>query len=91
MKPVIVIAPKCNWLLHAAYLAQELLTTFSEYFKAVQLQPSEIARKFTIYINDVQVFDRTEAAGFIEIKTLKRLIRDYVNPNKPLGHSDKKM
>jgi selenoprotein W-related protein len=93
MKPIIAIeyCPKCNWLLRAAYFAQELLTTFSEDLKAVQLQPSEIAGKFTIYINDVPIFDRKEAGGFIEIKGLKQLVRDHVNPDKPLGHSDKKM
>lgn len=93
MKPVIAIeyCPKCNWLLRAAYLAQELLTTFSEDLKAVQLQPSDIAGKFTIYINEVPIFDRKEAGGFIEIKALKQLVRDHVNPDKPLGHSDKKM
>lgn len=93
MKPVITIeyCPKCNWLLRAAYLAQELLTTFSEDLKAVQLQPSEIAGKFTIYISDAPIFDRKEVGGFIEIKLLKQLVRDHVNPGKPLGHSDKKM
>ncbi|WP_262708459.1 Rdx family protein [Mucilaginibacter terrigena] len=32
MKPVITIeyCPKCNWLMRAAYMAQELLTTFSD-------------------------------------------------------------
>lgn len=93
MKPIICIeyCPKCNWLLRAAYFAQELLTTFSEDVKAVQLQPSDTAGKFSIYINDAQIFDRKEAGGFIEIKALKQLVRDYVNPDKPLGHSDKKM
>jgi len=93
MKHIITIeyCPKCNWLLRAAYFAQELLTTFSEDLKAVQLQPSDIAGKFTIYIDSVQVFDRKEAGGFIEIKALKQLVRDHVNPDKLLGHSDKKI
>lgn len=93
MKPVITIeyCPKCNWLLRAAYMAQELLTTFTEDVKAVQLQPSETSGKYAIYINDILVFDRKEAGGFIEIKALKQLIRDFVNPEKSLGHSDKKM
>lgn len=93
MKPVVTIeyCPKCNWLLRAAYMAQELLTTFNDDLKAVQLQPSETAGKYAIYINETLVFDRKEAGGFIEIKGLKQLIRDYVNPDKSLGHSDKKM
>ena len=92
MKPTITIeyCPKCNWLLRAAYIAQELLTTFADDLKAVQLQPSETAGKFAIFINDKLVFDRKEAGCFIEIKALKQLVRDIVNPERNLGHSDKK-
>lgn len=92
MKPIITIeyCPKCNWLLRAAYVAQELLTTFANDLKAVQLQPSETAGKYAIFINDSLVFDRKEAGHFIEITALKQLIRDHVNPTKLLGHSDKK-
>ena len=45
MKPVITIeyCPKCHWMLRAAYMAQELLTTFADELKGVLLQPSEIA------------------------------------------------
>ena len=92
MKPTITIeyCPKCNWLLRAAYMAQELLTTFVDDIKAVQLQPSETAGKYAIFVNDNQIFDRNESGHFIEIKALKQLIRDVVNPMKSLGHSDKK-
>ena len=92
MKPTISIeyCPKCNWMLRSAYMAQELLYTFSDDIKGVLLMPSETSGKFTIYINHQPVFDRKEAGGFIEIKELKQLIRDHVNPNKSLGHSDKK-
>ena len=92
MKPTITIeyCPKCNWLLRAAYMAQEILTTFVDDVKGVTLQPAEIGGMFTIYINGVQVFDRKENGGFIEIKALKQVIRDKINPEKTLGHSDKK-
>lgn len=92
MKPTITIeyCPKCNWLLRAAYMAQEILTTFGEDLKCVSLQPSEYSGRYTTYIDDKKVFDRKEAGGFVEIKSLKQLIRDVVNPDKNLGHSDKK-
>ena len=92
MKPTISIeyCPKCNWMLRSTYMAQELLTTFSEDIRGVLLMPSEISGKFTIYIDNQQVFDRKEAKGFLDIKELKQLIRDQVNPLKSLGHSDKK-
>ncbi len=92
MKPVIIIeyCPKCGWMLRAAYMAQELLTTFSEDIKGVLLQPSETSGTYFIAVNDEKVFDRKEAGGFPEIKELKQLIRDLVNPGKSLGHSDRK-
>ena len=91
MKPTIVIeyCPKCHWLLRAAYMAQELLTTFEDDLKSVTLQPSEIAGRYTITIDDKKIFDRKEFGGFPEIKELKQLVRDVVNPEKSLGHADK--
>ena len=92
MKPVISIeyCPKCGWLLRAAYMAQEILTTFSEDVKAVSLQPAEVSGTYTICINEEKIFDRKELGRFPEIKELKQLIRDSINPGKSLGHSDKK-
>jgi selenoprotein W-related protein len=92
MKPVVTIeyCPKCGWLLRAAYMAQELLTTFTEELKAVSLQPSEISGSFHISINADKIFDRKDYGGFPEIKELKQLVRDRVSPGKSLGHSDTK-
>ena len=41
MKPTITIeyCPKCHWLLRAAYMAQELLTTFDGELQSVTLEP----------------------------------------------------
>ncbi len=92
MKPTIVIeyCPKCGWLLKAAYMAQEILTTFTDDIKMVSLQPSEVAGRYTIFVNNKAIFDRKEQGHFPEIKELKQMIRDIVNPTKNLGHSDKK-
>jgi selenoprotein W-related protein len=92
MKPLITIeyCPKCGWLLRAAYMAQEILTTFSGDIKAVTLQPAEISGSFTISLNSEVIFDRKEQGRFPEIKELKQLIRDKAIPEKSLGHSDKK-
>lgn len=90
MKPDITIryCPKCGWLLRAAYMAQELLTTFADEVGSVTLRPSEIAGEYKILINDQEVFDRKRAGGFPEIKELKQIVRDVVSPGKSLGHSD---
>ena len=92
MKPVITIVycPKCGWLLRAAYIAQELLTTFSEDLQAVSLQPGIISGDFHISIGDKEIFDRKTHGGFPEIKYLKQLVRDEVHPGKDLGHADNK-
>lgn len=71
-------------------MAQELLTTFSEDLHGILLQPSELAGSYKLYIDDKIIFDRKEAGEFPEIKKLKQIVRDLVNPSKSLGHSDKK-
>jgi selenoprotein W-related protein len=92
MKPTVTIeyCPKCNWLLRAAYMAQEFLTTFADELYGVTLQPSETGGHYSIRVNDTVIFDRKEWGGFPEIKELKQLVRDKVSPEKNLGHSDKK-
>jgi len=92
MKPTITIeyCPKCNWLLRAAYMAQELLTTFTDELNGVTLKPSETGGHYSIRINETVIFDRKELGRFPEIKELKQMVRDKVNPEKSLGHSDKK-
>lgn len=92
MKPVITISycPKCGWLLRAAYMAQELLTTFEEDLAGVTLQPAEIAGSYQIRVGEEIVFDRKREGHFLEIKEVKQLVRDKVNPGKSLGHADRK-
>ena len=92
MKPTLTIkyCPKCGWLLRAAYMTQEFLTTFADEIKGVQLQPSETSGAYTISINDEVIFDRKLQGGFLDIKELKQLVRDKIAPGKSLGHSDKK-
>jgi selenoprotein W-related protein len=91
MKSVITIeyCPKCGWLLRAAYMAQELLTTFTDELQSVNLQPSDTNGVFRISIGEQKVFDRKDYGGFPEIKELKQLVRDVVAPGKSLGHADR--
>lgn len=91
MKATIAIeyCPKCGWMLRAAYMAQELLTTFSEEIHGVTLIPSAISGRYSITVADKLIFDRKREGRFPEIKELKQLVRDIVDPGKSLGHSDK--
>jgi selenoprotein W-related protein len=90
MKPTIIIeyCPKCHWMLRAAYMAQEFLSTFENELKAISLQPSEVNGDFHISINGKKLFDRKDYGGFPEIKELKQMVRDVVAPGKSLGHAD---
>lgn len=92
MKPVITIeyCPKCGWLLRAAYMAQEFLTTFGEDIRSVTLQPGLINGDFSVSVDEKKIFDRKQFGGFPEIKELKQLVRDIVSPGKSLGHTDSK-
>ncbi len=91
MKPTITIeyCPKCRWLLRAAYMAQELLTTFEGNLNGITLKPSEVSGRYTIFMEGEILFDRKREGRFPEIKELKQLVRDKVDPDKDLGHSDK--
>lgn len=91
MKPNVIISycPKCGWLLRAAWMAQELLTTFTDDLQGVSLQPAEINGTFKIWINDTLLWDRKREQGFPDIKVLKQLVRDIAAPGKSLGHSDR--
>ena len=76
-------------MLRSAYMAQELLGTFTEQLKGVTLIPSETSGTFIISINDQLIFDRKDAGRFPEIKELKKLVRDHIDPGMDLGHTDR--
>lgn len=84
---VIHYCTRCNWLLRAAWLAQELLTTFCDELGEVALQPGS-GGAFIVTCDNVVVWDRKIESRFPEAKELKQRIRDLVAPDKLLGHSD---
>jgi selenoprotein W-related protein len=79
---------QCHWLLRAAWIAQELLTTFEQDLKAVTLIPGT-GGVFEVRLNGALLFARSEAGRFPESKELKQLIRDKIDPERDLGHSNK--
>ncbi|WP_417671979.1 SelT/SelW/SelH family protein [Roseibium sp.] len=84
---IITYCRQCGWLLRSAWMAQEVLSTFSEEIGAVTLVPGT-GGIFTITCDGHKIWDRTEDEGFPEAKILKQRLRDYVWPEKDLGHSD---
>jgi len=80
---------RCRWLMRAAWMAQELLSTFAQELDVVSLIPAKEGGKFEIRHNGKLIWSRKEQQGFPEIKQLKQLIRDQIAPDKSLGHADK--
>ncbi|MSP99037.1 MAG: SelT/SelW/SelH family protein [Methylotenera sp.] len=83
----ITYCTQCRWLLRAAWLAQELLTTFEQDLTSVALKPGSNGI-FDITLNQQLLFSRKEAGRFPEAKEVKQLVRDCIAPNRDLGHSD---
>jgi len=77
---------QCRWLLRAAWIAQELLTTFERELGEVALIPGT-GGVFVIRIDGDVVWDRAQR-GFPELPEIKQLVRDRIAPDKALGHSD---
>lgn len=84
----ITYCTQCRWLLRAAWLAQELLTTFERDLTSVALKPAT-GGIFEITLNQQLIFSRKQAGRFPEAKEVKQLIRDQIDPARDLGHSDK--
>lgn len=80
---------QCRWLLRAAWLAQELLTTFEADLKSVAMSPAS-GGTFEILVDGALVFSRKDAGRFPEAKEVKQLVRDIIEPSRDLGHSDVK-
>jgi selenoprotein W-related protein len=78
---------QCRFLLRAAWLAQELLTTFGGRLGEVALAPGT-GGIFEVRLDGIIVFSRRESGRFPESRELKQLIRDRIDPQMDLGHSD---
>lgn len=84
----ITYCTQCRWLLRAAWLAQELLITFEKDLESVALKPGSNGI-FEITLNQQLLFSRKDAGRFPEAKEVKQLVRDIIDPNRDLGHSDR--
>mgnify|MGYP002063566400 FL=1 len=80
---------QCRWMLRAAWMAQELLTTFEEELSEVTLRPGT-GGIYDIRLNGELVWSRKAEGRFPDIKELKQKVRDLVSPQRDLGHTDRK-
>ncbi|MDN3668263.1 SelT/SelW/SelH family protein [Echinicola jeungdonensis] len=80
---------QCRWMLRAAWMGQELLTTFEKEINGLTLKPGT-GGIFEVKANGKLIWSRKEEGRFPEITELKQLVRDVIAPEKDLGHSDRK-
>ena len=79
---------QCRWLLRAAWLAQELLTGFEAELGEVALVPGT-GGVFDILCEGELIYSRKAQGRFPEARELKQLVRDRVDPERDLGHSER--
>ncbi len=79
---------QCRWLLRAAWMAQELLTSLGPHIGEVALQPGQ-GGVFRVRVDGETLWCRAERQGFPDLKQLKQLVRDRIAPELDLGHSDR--
>ena len=78
---------QCGWLARAAWLAQELLTTFQAELGEVALVPGT-GGVLVVRVDGSPVWDRA-SQGFPEPTQVKQAIRDRIAPTRDLGHADR--
>jgi predicted Rdx family selenoprotein len=92
-------------MLRAAYFAQELLSTFSTSLGEVALVPctggtfivsittasaaSASGAEGEAEVRESVLWDRRVDGGFPEVKVLKSRVRNVVEPQRDLGHTDR--
>lgn len=79
---------QCQWLLRAAWMAQELLSTFALDLGEVALLPAT-GGTFRIEYEGITLWERKADGGFPDAKVLKQRVRDLLDPGRDLGHSDR--
>ncbi|MCB2137356.1 MAG: SelT/SelW/SelH family protein [Rhodobacteraceae bacterium] len=90
MKPALSITycTQCNWLLRSGWMAQELLSSFSDDLGSVTLVPGT-GGVFEIVLDGTVIWERKRDGGFPDARTLKQRVRDRIAPDRDLGHIDR--
>jgi selenoprotein W-related protein len=84
----ILYCNQCHWLLRAAWMAQELLSTFGTDLGEVSLQPGT-GGVFLITYDGKVIWDRKTDGGFPDVRQLKQRVRDQLDPDRSLGHLER--
>ncbi|OCF71503.1 hypothetical protein I204_07561 [Kwoniella mangroviensis CBS 8886] len=100
VKPSVIIefCDRCRWAPRATWIQTELFLTFpNPLLRSITLIPlnaPETGGRFRVWLDggdgmgDQLVWDRKTEGGFPELKVLKQRIRNIIQPDLSLGHSD---
>ncbi|KAF8505518.1 Rdx family-domain-containing protein [Russula emetica] len=96
---IIEFCNRCHWLHRATWTSTELFVTFQppvlQSITLVPLDLDDATGRFRIWLTvnenepPILVWDRKVEGQFPELKHLKQRIRDHIQPDRSLGHSDK--
>ena len=81
----ITYCTRCKFLLRAAWLAQELLTTFESELSEVALRPGS-GGIFEVSLDGEVVASNKDDRKMPEPGEVKRLLRDRLAPGRRIGH-----
>lgn len=76
---------KCRFMLRAAWLAQELLSTFEDDLTEVALKPGS-GGIFEVSLEGETIATNRESGQMPDTTDVKRLIRDRIAPDRRIGH-----
>jgi selenoprotein W-related protein len=79
---------QCRFILRASWMAQELLMTFGEDLGEVALVPGT-GGIFEIRLNEEVLWNKKVKGCYPEPKEIKQMVRDRIDPDRDLGHSDR--
>lgn len=98
LKPAIIIefCDRCRWAPRASWIQTELFLTFPiPLLRSITLQPlnaPETGGRFRVWLDRGNGWElcwcRKKEGGFPELKVLKQRIRNLIQPDMSLGHSD---
>jgi len=81
----ITYCTKCRFLLRAAWMAEELLTTFGAELSEVTLRPGS-GGIFEVALDGTVVASNRDHAPMPDPADVKRAIRDRISPDRKIGH-----
>ncbi|MES1925197.1 hypothetical protein T31B1_07738 [Salinisphaera sp. T31B1] len=83
----ILFCPGCRWQTRASWMALELFNTFGDALGEIALVPAG-SGVFEIRLNNECLHSRARDGSFPELKPIKQRIRDRIQPDRDLGHSE---